>query len=432
MSFAIARRRRTELFASIAGLLFIVGLVSLTSVEDPDGASLRIGIIMVTLGAGLWMTRLWELISVALLAWLVPNFGRSLFDESFQLFGTIMMLEAVGVLAIAGMASIAREALKALEQESVLLGAGTGGVNPETGVFEASQLRSAVESELARSRRFGRTFSLVLVGIDEMRQKYDYRDPAVWEASLAATARLLRNTRHNVDRVFHYGSNGFAIVLPESSETDVIGMVRRLRRLARISSPAEGEAGGPLPAHFGATFFPACATTVEDLFRRADVALKIAERTTQRYQLDSAAAPEMPPAEALRRPDDEEILAQDVVVVEETVNETVRIEAPAAFVLTESEEIAATMEPVIEAEANGALFATFSALEDGAPAEIHAEAMPLEPEVSFEAFGQEALLDVETEPAQPLAAAAPGDIEALLKQMDETLIMIRSVRAKAA
>jgi len=422
MSLAIARRRRTELFSSIAGLLLIVGLVSLISVEDPEGATLRIGIIMVTLGAGLWMTRSRELIPVALLAWLAPNFGRSLLDDTFELFSTTMMLEAAGVLAIAGVASISREALRALEQESILIGSDAAGVNPETGVFQVSQLRPAVESELARSRRFGRTFSLVIVGIDEMRQKYDYRDPAVWEASLAATARLLRNTRHNVDRVFHYGDNGFAIILPESSEKDVVGMVRRLRRLARISSPAEGEPGGPLPAHFGATFFPACATSVEDLFRRADVALKIAEKNTLRYQLDSAAAPEMAPAETLRRPEDEEV---------------VEIEAPAASVLDEAEGIVVAME----------LVDALGAFEDEVPTEVYAAAMATEPGAYDEAFEREPVFDLEMETSQPsvtplapvssnsvqpVTSASLSNIDALLKQMDETLSMIRSVRAKAA
>src|SRR5688572_7443261 len=99
MSVALARRRRTELFASIGGLLLLVGLVSLISVEDPDGATLRIGIIMVTLGAGLWMVRSWELIPLAVLTWLAPNFARSLLDDRFELFSTTMMLEAAGVLA---------------------------------------------------------------------------------------------------------------------------------------------------------------------------------------------------------------------------------------------------------------------------------------------------------------------------------------------
>ncbi len=430
MSVALARRRRTELFASIAALLLIVGLVSLISVEDPNGATLRIGIIMVTLGAGLWMTRSWELIPLALLTWLAPNFGRSVLDDRFELFSTTMMLEAAGVLAIAGVASIAREALKALEEQSILIGEHGAGVNPETGVFEASQLRPAVESELARSRRFGRTFSLVVVGIDEMRQKYDYRDPAVWEASLAATARLLRNTRHNVDRVFHYGDNGFAIVLPESSEKDVVGMVRRLRRLARIASPAEGEPGGPLPAHFGATFFPACATTVEDLFRRADVALKIAEKNTLRYQLDSAEAPQMPPAETLRRPEDEEVVAP------------VDVAAPVASVVAEAEELVATMEPVAEIapvealepedEASGEAILAFSASEDEVPIEVYAEAIATETEASVEVSEPEPVFSIEKETSRPAPIASLDDIDALLKQMDETLSMIRSVRAKAA
>src|SRR5690606_35390454 len=118
----------------------------------------------------------------------------------------------------------------------------------------------------------------------------DYRDEAVWKASVAATTELLRQTRQNVDHVYHYKEGGFAVVLPEADEKDVVGLISRLRRLARSMEPAEGEPGGPLPLHFGATFFPECATSVDDLIRRAEIALRIAAEATTRYHLDSAAS----------------------------------------------------------------------------------------------------------------------------------------------
>jgi diguanylate cyclase (GGDEF)-like protein len=396
----MARQKRTHLFASVAGLLLIVGLVSLISVEDPGGATLRIGMIMVALGAGLWMQRSWELIPITLLAWLVPNFGRSLLDDTYTLFQAPMLLEAVGVLGVAGVATLAREALKDLETESRLIGSnGEGlGLGSETRVFAANQMRPSLEAELARSRRFGRTFSLVLVGIDEMRQKYDYRDQEIWEASLAATARLLRNTRQNVDRVFHYGENGFAMILPESSEKDVVGMVRRLRRLARVASPVEGEPGGPLPAHYGATFFPSRATTVEDLLRRAEIALKIAEKSTLRYQLDSAEAPELPPAETLRRPAVEAEAVLDGAEVAVTTDEFEEITTVAVALGQPATE--GSVEAVVETTAGEPVVAT---------AAVQAAKDATRP--GGEAF---------------------DDIDALLRQMDETLSMIRSVRARAA
>jgi diguanylate cyclase (GGDEF)-like protein len=413
MSLVVARQKRTHLFASIAGLLLIVGLVSLISVEDPGGATLRIGIIMVALGAGLWMQRSWELIPITLLAWLVPNFGRSLMDDTYELFQVPMMLEAAGALAVAGVATVAREALKELETESMLIGSngeGTLALTSETRVFGANQLRPSLEAELARSRRFGRTFSLVLVGIDEMRQKYDYRDPGAWEASLDATARLLRNTRQNVDRVFHYGEGGFAMILPESSEKDVVGMVRRLRRLARVASPAEGEPGGPLPAHYGATFFPTRATTVEDLFRRAEIALKIAEKSTSRYQLDSAEAPELPPAETLRRP-------PEVVAVDLTAGEPTEEWVPII-----DETAGEDLEPVALIDEDVEIFAAELTIAEGEDAQADEGLVEtLQPVLAFNA-----------QPSVQRNIESFDDIEALLQQMDETLSMIRSVRAKAA
>jgi diguanylate cyclase (GGDEF)-like protein len=454
MSLVIARKKRTQLFGAIVGLLLIVGLVSLISVEDPSGATVRIGIVMITLGAGLWMERSWELIPVALLAWLGPNFARSLFDDSYQLFSTTMMLEAVGVLAIAGVASMTREALKALETENLLIGSnapGAIGINPDSGVFQANQLRTLLEVELARSRRFGREFSLVLVGIDELRQKYDYRDPGVWQASLAATARLLRNTRHNVDRVFHYGDDGFALILPEASEKDVVGMVRRLRRLARAAFPAEGEPGGPLPAHYGATFYPTCATTVEDLMRRAEIALRIAEKSTLRYQLDSAAAPELPAAETMRRPD-LEVVASDIADADEpaTAIAELAVEKPISAVLVEAEEIAASLEVRLDEEPAVSESAT-DVETTVAYEEAAAEAEANKETVAEQQTVVAAMLTPAGEPIAKLldeaavtmddpaiaadlirAADSFDEIDGILRQMDETLTLIRKVRSAVA
>lgn len=302
MSLIAARKKRTNLYLAVAGLMVMVAAVSAISARDPSGVSLRIGMIMITVGAALWLD--WrQLIPAVVLAWLVPNLGRSFVNDT-ALGGLNMLLELPGLAGVGFFAWMARDALKRLEQENVLIGTGSSdlaGLNPETGIFDANQLRPALSVELARSRRFGRTFSLVLVGLDEKRQKFDYRDDSLWKASQDATTRLLRETRFNVDRVFHYKEGGYAILLPETSEKEVPGLVKRLRRLARSMKPAEGEQGGPLPVHFGATFFPDCATTIDDLLRRAEVALRIAASNTSRYQLDSAEAPELPPAESLRR-----------------------------------------------------------------------------------------------------------------------------------
>jgi GGDEF domain-containing protein len=155
---------------------------------------------------------------------------------------------------------------------------------------------------MLRARRFSRRFAFVLVGVDEINQRFDYRSEAEWDAAFKATADLLRGTRVGIDRVYRYGDDCFALLLPESGEEDVRGLVRRLTRVGKNVTPSVGEQGGPLPVHFGATFFPECATTVETLIQRAEVAVRLADKSPTRLQLDGAEAPEPPPPETLRRP----------------------------------------------------------------------------------------------------------------------------------
>jgi diguanylate cyclase (GGDEF)-like protein len=301
MSIVLVQRSRVALYLSICGLLVMVAAVSAVSARDPSGVSLRIGMVLMTVGAGLWLP--WRfLIPAAIAFWLGPNYARSVIGEETFL-NTNALLELPGIIGLAIFTGLARHSLRQLEDETLRIGATSeeiAGVDPETGVHEEVQLMPAIEAELARSRRFNRSFALVLVGIDSLRKRFDYRDEGTWRASFVSTARLLRRTRAKIDRVFRSGPSAFALILPETGADEVMGLIARLRQEARRMRPSEGEPGGPLPTHYGVTFFPQCATSAGDLLRRAAVALMIAERNSNRIQLDGAAAPEPPPPETMR------------------------------------------------------------------------------------------------------------------------------------
>jgi GGDEF domain-containing protein len=466
LSVIVARKKRTALYASIAGLMFVVAAISAISAREPDGVTIRTGMILLTVGAAMWLP--WQaLIPATLAVWISPNLARNAI-EGYELFGDNMMLELPGLLVLAGVSTIARISLRELEHEDVMLGMTreSVGIDPTTNVFEESQLRSSIESELSRSRRFSRTFALVLVGIDQMRQRFDYRDEAVWQASFAATADLLRGTRANVDRVYRYGPAGFAMLLPESDPKDVNGLVRRLRRVARKVKPPEGEPGGPLPAHYGATFFPTCATTVDDLIRRAEIALRISDNNASRVQLDGAEAPEMPPAETLRQPEpvvvsqaieapasEPEIEAAPVLRVVETPETVAPQPEPMVIVAeTETEPVQTAPTPLfavesqpVEAEAppNYSDHPEAVEVDEEPPIEVFAYRAP-EPAVDvYNGYWQaEAPLSVirRPQPAPRLVALNGGAhktdvddaISDALKQLDGTLELIRSLKKRSA
>jgi diguanylate cyclase (GGDEF)-like protein len=432
--------------------MIMVAAISTISARDPDGVTLRIGMILVTVGAAMWLP--WQaLLPAVLVAWLGPNIGRGLIED-YELFNTNMMWELPGLIGLAAFSSFARVSLRELEEEHLLLGLGDGvlGLDAATGVFDENQLRISIEAEVSRSRRFERTFSLVLVGIDEMRQRFDYRDDVVWDQSFKATADLLRNTRHNVDRVYRYGATGFAMILPESGPSDVNGMVRRLRRIARKSRPSEGEPGGPLPAHFGATFFPSCATSTDDLLRRAEVVLRIADKNTNRVQLDGAEAPEMPPAETLRQAEALEDV-EDETLAAEALPEPIQLPVPAilrhpAFAAEERSEPLAPPQPLFPDQVEVAEVPLPVTGEPAAgepePAVVYAVKAP-EPPVSDHVapWQSEAPLSVlpQPHPRSQLAAvpeasqtgdAIDASVNDALKRLDETLELIRSLKKRSA
>ena len=301
MSLVIARRKRFWLNLSIACLLLTAAAVSAVSARDPDSVGLRVGMILMTVGAAMWLN--WRiLLPLTVVFWLAPNSIRASLAEEAT-FTTNALLELPGLIGLAVSAALVHFNLHRLEDEDVLIGTVTDdlGTDRDTGVYDERLLRASLEAELTRARRFGRSFALVLVGVDELYQKFDYRGRDEWQCAFSATAQLLRSTRIHIDRVHRYGATGFALLLPESGPREVKGLVRRLNRLAKTMLPPQGEPGGPLPVHFGATFFPDAATTVEALLKRAEIATRLAEKNPTRLQLDGAAAPEPPPPETLRR-----------------------------------------------------------------------------------------------------------------------------------
>jgi diguanylate cyclase (GGDEF)-like protein len=387
--------------------------------------------VLMTVGAASLLTRT-NALAATLVIWLVPNLARVALQH-VDLFGVNMLLELPPLLGIALFTEMGKRSLESLEAENIAIGSvgsGSEDLDPGTGLYDERALRPALEMELARSTRFNRSFALVIVGIDSMRQRFDYRDEDAWEDSFLATAKMLRGTRRNIDRVYRYGVSSFAMLLPESTDKDAAGLIKRLSRAARRASPAEGAPGGPLPCHYGATFFPHCATTVDDLLRRAEIVMRIAEKNTTRVQLDGAEAPEMESPETMR-----------------TEPQPEAAEAPEAVATPESTPVAA---PVM----TGSVGALDIAMARLAEAPLAQPALPAEAHSHYadlaEATGTPAIVHLAAEetpgvtpepiPAveepvptpmaehQHEASEMQDAVADLLRRMDETSEMMRNLR----
>src|SRR5512135_1841679 len=141
-----------------------------------------------------------------------------------------------------------------------------------TGLGNHRAFQEAVARMVEGSRRYGTTFSLILLDIDEFKRINDTRGHAVGDQLLAQLGDLIRVTIRHTDAAFRVGGDEFAILLPHTDAQGAIGLCRRL--LARsLEDRGAGAFRGPISFSAGVTSCPAFGATRLELTAQADAAL---------------------------------------------------------------------------------------------------------------------------------------------------------------
>lgn len=146
--------------------------------------------------------------------------------------------------------------------------------DPLTGLLNRRGLHHTIETELARHRRSGRPFSLLLVDLDFFKRVNDAHGHQGGDEALIAVTAILQEHGRTIDVVARFGGEEFAIVLPEADEHEALSAAERLRH--RIADHF-AEAPVPLTASFGVASFPAHGATADTLLRNADGAMYAAK-----------------------------------------------------------------------------------------------------------------------------------------------------------
>ncbi len=140
----------------------------------------------------------------------------------------------------AGLARVAAAALE--ENRRVGLNGGSLGDRPPVPDSDPRlrALDSRVREEFERARRYSLSFSLILLGIDELTGVSERQGPEAAERLRRDVADVLRKELRLPDFVVGYGASEFAIVLPETGPSGARQSVLRVRdRLAVV--PTAGD-----------------------------------------------------------------------------------------------------------------------------------------------------------------------------------------------
>ncbi len=153
-------------------------------------------------------------------------------------------------------------------------------VDPVTGAGTYAQLKASVDSEIIRSRRYGRPAAALMVGLDDYQGLRYQLGREKCDAFIASTADKIRSCLRGADQLFRMDLGEFVILLPE---TDLVAARIAAGRLGQLTQNlvAEGRDGTfAVDVRIGGSSFPAeGVNSTEELLRDANRVYRALRKT---------------------------------------------------------------------------------------------------------------------------------------------------------
>ena len=162
-----------------------------------------------------------------------------------------------------------------------------------TGLYNRRYLMGTLASEVQRSRRLRRAFSVLLADVDRFKQYNDTYGHLAGDAALVKIAEVFRKTTRQVDCVARYGGEEFVVMLLEANMATATLVAERIR--SRVAEQDLGE--GRLTLSIGLAEYPDGGDTPEELIATADAAMYKA-KNAGRNQVVAAGMSAQRPQEA--------------------------------------------------------------------------------------------------------------------------------------
>ena len=156
-----------------------------------------------------------------------------------------------------------------------------------TGIFNRRGTLNSLDVEVARSKRFGRPLSILMIDIDLFKHVNDTYGHAIGDTVLRAVADSIQNTLRDTDMLGRIGGEEFVAILPELEKNGAMDAAERLRECIEKNQMCFIDSQIPITISIGISFY----RTNDDslmLLERADKALYVAKKNGRnRFEIES-------------------------------------------------------------------------------------------------------------------------------------------------
>ena len=184
-------------------------------------------------------------------------FARENGNESLLLLQSFLGISSAMILVLAAEVSKWRRVEIRLTHLSIS--------DPLTGLANYRQLTNAIEKEITRTHRTGRSFTVLFLDLDNLKGINDQHGHVVGSRALVRVADVLRLSIRGMDTAARFGGDEFVVVLPETTAPKAQQIARRISEQLRTDGQQP-----PISVSVGIAEYPADGNTVESLFGAAD------------------------------------------------------------------------------------------------------------------------------------------------------------------
>jgi len=142
-----------------------------------------------------------------------------------------------------------------------------------TGLHNRRHMRDALNAEVARHQRNGRSFSIMMVDVDHFKKYNDTYGHPEGDVLLKKVGEILKSSLRTNDFAARYGGEEFLILLPDQDEKGAVEVGERIRQRIAVETEDPANKRQAVTVSIGVATFPEAGRTASVLLGNADAAL---------------------------------------------------------------------------------------------------------------------------------------------------------------